>query len=131
MSRLKKTVAHILVCNHKHCLKNGARDSIKELRGTLREHELRRFVMVSTVECLDQCSHAPVMCVYPDGVWYKEVDSTTARAIVEEHIVRGQIINRHLLHDIKDARENHPLSNNSNSTDAPQGEYVDQDENAE
>jgi (2Fe-2S) ferredoxin len=71
------------------------------------------------------------MCVYPDGVWYKEVDSATARAIVEDHIVRGQIVKRHLLHDIKNARENHPLLDNDNSMDAPQGEYADKDETAE
>lgn len=129
MSRLKKTVAHILVCNHKHCLKRGARDSIKELRNTLREHELRRYVMVSTIECLDQCSHAPVMCVYPDGVWYREVDPATARAVVEEHIVRGQKISRHLLYDMKEASVNQPLPNDFASAETTQTEEVGQDEN--
>lgn len=131
MSRLKKTVAHILVCNHKHCLKRGARDSIKELRNALREHDLRRYVMVSTIECLDQCSHAPVMCVYPDGVWYKEVDPATARAVVEEHLVRNRIIIRHFLHDIKEAGDNHPLSNDFDSAGTPQAKGVEQDENVE
>lgn len=120
MSRLKKTVAHILVCDHKHCLKRGARASIKELRASLREHELRRHVLVSTIGCLDQCSDGPVMCVYPEGIWYREVDAVTARAIVDEHIVRGQIIDRHLLHDITEARAKHPILNNFDNNDAPQ-----------
>lgn len=124
MSRLKKTVAHILVCNHKHCLKRGARDSIKELRTSLREHELRRSVMVSTVGCLDQCSDGPVMCVYPEGIWYREVDKATARAIVEKHIVCGQVIDRHLLHDITEARAKHTVSSNFDDNDAPLDESV-------
>ncbi len=109
MPRLKNTVAHILVCNHKHCLKRGARESTKELRATLKEHGLRRAVLVTTVECLDQCSDGPVMCVYPDGVWYGEVDGECARRIVEEHLLRGHTIDRHLMHDIAQARANCPL----------------------
>lgn len=108
MPRLKNTFAHILVCDHKHCLKRGARESMKELRTSLRENDLRRAVLVTTVECLDQCDNGPVMCVYPDGVWYGEVDGECARGIVEEHLLRGRTVDRHVLYDMLDARAGRP-----------------------
>jgi (2Fe-2S) ferredoxin len=120
MSRLKRAIAHILVCDHKHCLKRGARESMKELRTTLREHELRRSVLVTTVECLDQCNDGPVVCVYPDGIWYREVDGECARRIVEEHLLHGRTIDRHVMHDMAQARAKCPLLADLNKDD--QGE---------
>ncbi len=118
MSRLKKTVAHVLVCNHKHCIRRGARESMKELRGCLKEHGLRRSVMVTTVECLDQCSNGPVMCVYPDGAWYGEVDEECARRIVNEHLLRGRTVDRHLLHDMAEAQTEYPIRKDGDEAEA-------------
>ncbi len=99
MARLDKLQTHILVCNHKKCLKAGAREVKRELLDTLKEHGLRRQVMVTNVDCLDQCSRAPMVCVYPDGIWYKEVDEAAARAIIEQRYGRGDSLKRHILRD--------------------------------
>lgn len=115
MPRLKNTLAHILVCSHKHCLKRGARESMKELRTALREHELRRSVLMTTVECLDQCSDGPIMCVYPDGVWYREVDGECARRIIEEHLIGGRTVDRHVMHDMAEARASNSLLKETNN----------------
>lgn len=99
MSRLEKVATHILVCRHKSCEKAGAREVVKEIRTTLKEHGWRRRVIISNVECLDQCSRAAIVCVYPQGVWYEEVDTEMAREIIEEHVIKNLPLKRHLLHD--------------------------------
>jgi len=106
MSRLNKSVAHILVCDHKHCIKRGARECIKQLRTSLREHGLRRSVVVTTVECLDECDDGPVVCVYPDGIWYRDVDENCARDIIEQHLIRNRLVSRHVMYDMAEARAN-------------------------
>jgi len=106
MSRLEKVATHILVCRHKSCEKAGAREVVKEMRATLKEHGWRRRVMISNVGCLDQCSHAAIVCVYPQGVWYEKVDTETAREIVEEHVIKNRPLTRHLLHDLNKAEDN-------------------------
>ena len=47
-------------------------------------------MLITKVDCLDQCDDGPVMVVYPEGVWYGEVDGPCAREIVEEHAGEGR-----------------------------------------
>lgn len=87
MSGLKKIRTHVLVCVHKDCEKRGGPEALKELKRALREAGRRGSVMVSKVDCFDQCDDGPVMVVYPEGVWYGRVDQRCARAIAERHVI--------------------------------------------
>ena len=102
VSKLRKINAHVLVCQHKTCLKQGGKASIKALKRTLKERELRSEVMVTKVKCLDQCGRGPVMVVYPDGVWYGGVDEEAARRIVTEHLAEGRAVEDRVLHDMRE-----------------------------
>lgn len=101
MSRLKKQRAHLLVCTHKTCLKRGAKLVAKELKAALKREGLRAAVMLSEVDCLDQCGRGPVVVAYPDGVWYEEVDEECARAIVKQHLAEGHAVTKHVMHDLR------------------------------
>jgi sirohydrochlorin cobaltochelatase len=105
VSKLKKISAHVLVCKHKTCLRQGAKASAKALKRALKEQDLRGQVMITKVNCLDQCGRGPVMVVYPDGVWYGGVDEETAREIVTEHLEEGRVVEKRVLHEMhgKDA----------------------------
>ncbi len=89
MSGLKKVRKHVLVCDHKDCARGGAKEALRELKGALKEAGLRDEVLITKVDCFDLCEHAPVMVVYPEGVWYGGVDGRGARQIAERHIAAG------------------------------------------
>ena len=103
MSKLKKIGAHVLVCKHKTCQRQGGKASARALKHALKEHHLGGRVMVTKVKCLDQCGRGPVMVVYPDGVWYGDVDETAARRIVAEHLAEGRAVEEKVLHDMRGA----------------------------
>ena len=73
---------------HKDCEKRGGPEAVKELKRALREAGRRGGVMVSKVDCFDQCDDGPVMVVYPAGVWYGRVDGSCAREIAAAHVIR-------------------------------------------
>ena len=98
MAKLKKVTHHLLVCAHKHCIKQGGRDVGRELKRALKELPADRRAMLTAVDCLDQCGDGPVVVVYPDGVWYGSVDEQAAREIASEHVGRGQPVARKVLH---------------------------------
>jgi (2Fe-2S) ferredoxin len=100
MPHLKKLAAHLLVCAHKTCRKQGARRAARELKRALKAHDLRRRVLVTEVDCLDQCGRGPLVVVYPEGVWYGKVDEARAREIVEQHIKEGRIVEQNVLHEM-------------------------------
>jgi (2Fe-2S) ferredoxin len=101
VSKLRKISAHVLVCKHKTCLRQGGKASAKALKRALKEGDLRDEVMVTKINCLDQCGRGPVMVVYPDGVWYGGVDEETAREIVTEHLAEGRVVAKRVLHDMR------------------------------
>ncbi len=86
---------------HKDCEKRGGRESLKELKRALRESEQRGRTMVSKVDCFDQCDDGPVMVVYPEGVWYGEVDERAAREIAVRHVGEGRPAGCKILRDMR------------------------------
>ncbi len=101
MSKLKKVERHVLVCVHKHCLKEGGRSAGRALKDALKDCDLGKRVLLTAVDCLDQCGKGPIMVVYPDGVWYGGVDERAARRIAEEHLCAGRVVTANVLHDMK------------------------------
>ncbi|HKR02165.1 MAG TPA: (2Fe-2S) ferredoxin domain-containing protein [Pyrinomonadaceae bacterium] len=101
MSKLKKVSAHVLVCQHKTCRKQGAKASSRALKQALKESTLAGHVMITKVKCLDQCGRGPVWAVYPDGVWYGGVDEESARRIVTEHLEKGRAVEERVLHEMQ------------------------------
>jgi sirohydrochlorin cobaltochelatase len=102
VSKLRKISAHVLVCRHKTCLKQGGKASSKALKRAVKEHGLRERVMITKVKCLNQCGRGPVMVVYPEGVWYGNVDEEAARKIVTEHLEQGSAVAPIVLRDMRD-----------------------------
>ena len=98
MAKLKKVTHHVLVCAHKHCIKQGGRETGRELKRALKELGPERRVMITAVDCLDQCGDGPVVVVYPEGVWYGAVDEQAAREIAEQHVGRGRPVGGKTLH---------------------------------
>lgn len=54
-------------------------------------------VRVNKAGCLAQCGHGPMVCVYPENVWYAGVQLADVAEIVESHLVRGVVVERLLL----------------------------------
>ena len=51
-------------------------------------------VRVNKSGCLDRCAAGPVAVVYPEGVWYTDVDGSDIDEIVESHLKNGQVVER-------------------------------------
>ena len=88
----------MLVCAHKHCIKQGGRETGRELKRALKELGPARRAMITAVDCLDQCGDGPIVVIYPEGVWYGDVDEDAAREIAAEHVGGGRIVERKVLH---------------------------------
>ncbi len=51
-------------------------------------------VRVSSSGCLGRCDHGPVIAVYPEAVWYTWVDEEDIDEIIEQHLIKGQQVER-------------------------------------
>jgi (2Fe-2S) ferredoxin len=51
-------------------------------------------VRVNQAGCLDRCEQGPCMVIYPQGTWYTYIDNDDIDAIIDSHIVAGQVLER-------------------------------------
>lgn len=57
----------------------------------------RGEVRVNTAGCLNRCELGPVIVVYPDETWYTFVDKDDIDEIIEQHLLKGKVVERLLL----------------------------------
>lgn len=51
-------------------------------------------VRVNTTGCLGRCKLGPMMVVYPDNIWYHYDDESDIDEIIDEHLIRGRVVER-------------------------------------
>ncbi|MBL8120099.1 MAG: NAD(P)H-dependent oxidoreductase subunit E [Anaerolineae bacterium] len=87
---------HLIACEGKDCSKHGGgKKIIKQARKLM--GAAGREVKCSTVSCLGYCKQAPVVMVYPDGVWYQCPDKRSVKRVVKRHVMGGKLVKEHIL----------------------------------
>ena len=76
------------------CTADGGSDLHTRLKQLAQAAGLGHRVRINKAGCLDQCEHGPVVVVYPEAVWYGNVQPEDAAAIVEEHLAGGRPVER-------------------------------------
>jgi sirohydrochlorin ferrochelatase/(2Fe-2S) ferredoxin len=85
---------HVLVCGNVDCAERGSLALIDELRRLLKQAGIAADVRVTRTGCMGRCGEGPTLVVYPDGVWYRGVESTDAASLVDDHLVGDRIVAR-------------------------------------
>lgn len=70
-------------------MRNYAKDRVKALK-------LNKpgKVRINNAGCLERCDQGPVLVIYPEAVWYTYVDKQDIDEIIDQHLVKGQIVER-------------------------------------
>ena len=93
---------HVFVCLNSRpadaprpsCTSEGTSTLHMRLQQLARQAGLDTKVRINKSLCLDQCEHGPVVVVYPEAVWYGNVQPDDAEEIVREHLVGGRPVER-------------------------------------
>ncbi|MGM0379066.1 MAG: NADH-quinone oxidoreductase subunit NuoF [Bacillota bacterium] len=84
--------SHILVCGGTGCVSSGCREAQEKLKESLIEHDLNDEIKIIETGCHGFCEKGPIMIFYPEGVFYCEVGTEDVDKLVEEHILKGRIV---------------------------------------
>lgn len=93
---------HVFVCLNNRpagaprpsCTADGSSALHTELQQRAKAAGLGATVRINKSGCLDQCEHGPTVVVYPEAVWYGNVQPEDAAEIVSEHLVAGRLVER-------------------------------------
>src|SRR5215204_2709715 len=96
---------HVFVCNGKSCSQVGSAEVKAEFVRILEEKGLRQGkeskgrnplgeVVLTDCGSVGFCSIGVAVLVYPDGVWYGQVRPEDVPEIIEEHLEKGNVVER-------------------------------------
>lgn len=86
--------ANVLICAGSACVSSRAYDFKDALLEALEEAGIREEVNVVDTGCVGTCDLGPVAIVYPDGIFYVHLKPEDAKDIVNEHLLKGRVVNR-------------------------------------
>ncbi len=102
--------SHVLICGGTGCTSSGSVKLHEEFDRLLAEKGLDKEVKVIQTGCFGLCALGPVVVVYPEGSFYSLVQIDDVKEIVEEHLLKGRIVDRLLYKEDKEKDEVKPLS---------------------
>ena len=101
--------SHVLVCGGTGCTSSNSPKIIENFENEIKARGLENEVKVIRTGCFGLCALGPVVVVYPEGCFYSEVKPEDVAEIVEEHLLKGRIVQRLLYDETKSKDEVKPL----------------------
>ena len=97
-----------MMCAGTGCMASGSLDVKEALEKELAKRNLQDEVQIIMTGCNGFCAMGPLVVVYPDGIFYNQVKPEHAPLIVEEHVLKGRMVEK-LLFKEELAKDRVPL----------------------
>lgn len=99
---------HIFICTNqrtggerKSCGEQHGMELVAAFKKSLKEKTLPIRVRAQRAGCLDICDFGPTVAVYPEGVFYVNVQVSDVEEIIQSHILGDKPVERLLLSRVK------------------------------
>lgn len=80
---------HLLLCNGKSCIRNGAEAVTKAIRKDIHDQNLTDTIHTTKTLCNGQCKHGPIVVLYPLGYWYRAMTPELGQTLVKSLGAQG------------------------------------------
>ena len=92
----KKYRVHLLICAGTSCVSSGSLDLRDAQVEEINKNGLQNEVLVATTGCNGFCAAGPLMIAYPDEVFYQRLSVEDVPYFVEEYLIKGRVVEKHL-----------------------------------
>ena len=84
----------VLICAGGACISSGEQSVKSALEEEIKKYGLDSVVKIVETGCMGSCNLGPLMVIYPEGVFYQKLKPQDAKEIVEEHLLKGRVVQR-------------------------------------
>ncbi|MDR0826252.1 MAG: NADH-quinone oxidoreductase subunit NuoF [Mycoplasmataceae bacterium] len=89
----------VLVCASTGCISNNSKDVLARFEKKIKEAGIANKCDVVQTGCHGLCEMGPVVIIYPQGAFYAKVQPSDVDKIVEQHLVKGEVVKEKLFWD--------------------------------
>ncbi len=86
--------SHVLICGGTGCTSSGSVTLQQLFAENIEKHGLSEEIKIVQTGCFGLCAMGPVVIVHPDGTFYSRVQAEDVAEIVEEHLLKGRVVER-------------------------------------
>ncbi len=86
--------SHVLICGGTGCTSSGSVKIQEAFETHLAANGIKEEVKIVQTGCFGLCALGPVVIIYPEGTFYSQVTPDDVKEIVEEHLLKGRIVER-------------------------------------
>ncbi len=86
--------SHVLICGGTGCTSSGSVKIQEAFETHLAANGINEEVKIVQTGCFGLCALGPVVIIYPEGTFYSQVTPEDVKEIVEEHLLKGRIVER-------------------------------------
>lgn len=90
----KNNKRELLICGDTGCRAANSMPIIDSLKEEIKNAGLEDSVTVTLTGCFGFCAQGPIVKVCPDNIFYVKVGADDAKEIVQEHLVKGNLVDR-------------------------------------
>ncbi len=88
----KQNRMHVLVCAGAGCVSCGCEAVANAMKENIEKFGLQDEIKLVFTGCMGSCNLGPVAAVVPEGVFYERLTPEGAAKIVEEHFLKGRVV---------------------------------------
>ncbi len=92
---------HIFICNNqraegdrKCCGEQHGLQLVAAFKKSIKDKNLQSEIRAQRTGCLDMCEQGPALVVYPEGVFYGNVQLGDVEEIVNSHLLNDIVVER-------------------------------------
>ena len=99
---------HIFICTNQRtggerrsCGEQHGMELVAAFKKSIKDKNLPMRIRAQRAGCLDICDFGPTVAVYPEGVFYVNVQLDDVEEIIQSHIIGNKPVERLLLSKVK------------------------------
>ena len=100
--------SQVLVCGGTGCTSSGSKAIQDAFREQIDANGLTDEVKLVQTGCFGLCALGPIVIIYPDGTFYSSVKAEDVKEIVEEHLLKGRVVERLVYDETSTPKEELP-----------------------